>query len=326
MLEVRDLSVGFPTQVPGRLLTVLQGVNLSLADGEALGLVGESGSGKSMTVRSILRLLPRRAVTTGDIRFRGKDVMRFGAGDLTHYRGHDTGTIFQDPRAHINPLQTIGSCLTEAVICHKMMSKDAARKQAIQLLYDVGIRDPERRLAQYPHQLSGGLLQRVMIVAALMTKPSLLLADEISTALDVTVQSDVMAILNDLRRDQRLGMIFITHDLDLAAAVTDRLAVMYAGTVVEAGKSSKVIRAPKHPYTAALMASRPSLTEVRKLTTIPGRPISASEAGVGCVFATRCRHTTELCRTSRPLLKEVGDRQVACHLSETLTLASEATL
>ena len=232
--------------------------------------------------------------------------------------------IFQDPRAHINPLQTIGSCLVEAVVAHGIMSPAMAQKRALGLLADVGINDPERRFRQYPHQLSGGLLQRVMIVSALMAQPSLLLADEISTALDVTVQSDVMAILNDLRREQRLGLIFITHDLDLAAAVTDRLAVMYAGTVVESGPSEMVIRAPRHPYTAALMASRPSLTEVRRPVSIPGNPITAMTGGEGCVFAGRCRHVVDQCLQSRPALVVRGASEVACHRADEVNLAEEA--
>ena len=301
-----------------KLAPVLQGVSLCIRDGEALGLVGESGSGKSMTTRAIMRLLPDDAKMSGSISYRGEEVSAFNKKRLSHYRSHNVGMVFQDPRSHINPMWKLGNFLTEAVVASGQMTKADAERQAVALLGEVGIPDGARRLQQYPHQLSGGLLQRVMIVAALMPSPDFVLADEISTALDVTLQSEVMAILNDLRTSRRLGMLFITHDLDLAAAVTDRLAVMYAGLIVENGPSDEICTSPRHPYTAALLASRPSMIRVKRLRAVPGRPISASEAGDGCVFVSRCPFASEKCAAERPVMKEVTGRYVACHYAADL--------
>jgi oligopeptide/dipeptide ABC transporter ATP-binding protein len=315
LLEIDRLRVQIP--VRGRLRTVIHDATLDIAAGEAVGLVGESGSGKSMTARTIMRLLPPRSVTSGSIRFAGQPVLEMGRSALRSLRANQIGMIYQDPRAHINPVRSNGDFLLEAMLAQGIKPA-AARERAIDLLAQVGIADGGRRLRQYPHQLSGGLLQRIMIAAALATSPRLLLADEPTTALDVTTQSEVMAILADLRADRGLAMLFITHDLDLAAAVTNRMAVMYAGMIVEIGTSATVHERALHPYTIGLLRSRPEVGTRSRIQVIPGRPVSAFEAGPGCVFAARCPYATDLCRTERPQLRSVDQQLVACHRAEDL--------
>ncbi|MBP2326457.1 oligopeptide/dipeptide ABC transporter ATP-binding protein [Kibdelosporangium banguiense] len=319
LLDIEHLHVELPARRRGgEPRVVIHDVSLSVAPGESVGVVGESGSGKSMTTKAVSRLLPRGAATTGEIIFRGSSVLGLSGRELAQFRARRISTIYQDPRAHINPLRTIGDFLAEGVVASGAMTRTAALEAACALLRDVGVPDAERRLTQYPHQLSGGLLQRMMIVMALLPSPDLVLADEPTTALDVTVQSDVMAVLAEQIRDRSLGLLFITHDLDLAAAVTDSLAVMYAGVIVERGPSREVSTNPRHPYTAALLASRPSLSSVTRLTAIPGRPISAFEAGPGCVFAARCAYATDRCRAERPAPQLIEGRSVACHRAEEL--------
>ncbi|MFD8627905.1 ABC transporter ATP-binding protein [Streptomyces hygroscopicus] len=313
---LRMQGVGITARDRGNQRTLVRGVDLTVAAGEAVGLVGESGSGKSMLVRSAMRLLPRHATATGHIDFEGRSVLGFSRRELAAYRARDVALIHQDPRAHTNPLRTIGDFLVEGVVAAKLLSPREARTRACETMASIGITDPEHRLTQYPHQLSGGLLQRMMIVAALLPSPKLLFADEPTTALDVTVQSEVMAILQEQIRERNLGLLFISHDLDLAAAVTDSLAVMYAGTVVEQGATADVHARPLHPYTAGLLACRPSATAVTRLKPIPGRPVSAYEVGSGCAFAARCRFAAEECRTDRPQLRTVEERLVACHRVE----------
>jgi oligopeptide/dipeptide ABC transporter ATP-binding protein len=316
VLSVHHLHLTLRAQGSSR--TVLHDVSLSIGAGEALGLVGESGSGKSMTAKSIMRLLSDGAVVTGEIRFLDESVLDMGTKELLAFRRSGVAMIYQDPRAHINPVRTIGDFLTESLVLNEGMEKGEAVQRVLALLDDVGIVDGKRRLRQYPHQLSGGLLQRVMIAAALSGAPRLLLADEPTTALDVTTQEEVMAILDELRRERSLAMLFITHDLDLAAAVTDRVAVMYAGVIVEIGDSGSLHTEAMHPYTAGLLASRPDFGARVRARPIPGRPIQASEAPPGCVFAGRCPHAVERCVEVRPQLRVIGDRSVACHRAEEL--------
>lgn len=239
--------------------TLLNGVSLEIGEGEALGLVGESGSGKSLTTRAITRMLGPEFAVTGEIEFGGASVLGMNAAKLRRYRSQDVGMIFQDPRAHVNPVHRVGDFLTEALVQNRGVDRREAERRAVVLLDEVGVRNPEHRLRQYPHELSGGLLQRVMIASVLLTEPRLILADEPTTALDVTAQSDVMAILDEQRRARGLALLFITHDLELAAACCDRLAVMYAGEIVEQG--AHVYDAPSHPYTVELLGARPSIDE-----------------------------------------------------------------
>jgi oligopeptide/dipeptide ABC transporter ATP-binding protein len=311
LLSVESLTVLLP--VEGQQRAVLRDVCLQIHPGEAVGLVGESGSGKSMTARAIDRLLPAGAQVRGQIRFDGADVGALSAGQLRAYRNR-VAMIFQDPRAHVNPVRRIGDFMTEALRTNLGVAAADARRQAAAALAQVGIEDGERRLRQYPHELSGGMLQRVMIAAALLTGPALLLADEPTTALDVTTQAEVMAILGDLRHSHGLAMLFITHDLDLAAAICDRTIVMYAGQIVEVRSSELLHSDPLHPYTAALAAARPEIEQkARRLRAIPGRPLSAFEAPAGeCAFAPRCGHARPSCLTAVPELTELDGGLSRC--------------
>jgi oligopeptide/dipeptide ABC transporter ATP-binding protein len=311
LLELDALTVHLP--VEGSMRPVLREVSLVIRPGEAVGLVGESGSGKSMTARAIDRLLPPGAAVSGRIRFGGRDVMSLSGTDLKRFRG-EVAMIFQDPRAHTNPVRRIGDFMTEALRTNAGLPMDQAAAQAVNLLRSVGIEDGERRLRQYPHELSGGLLQRVMIATALLTKPRLLLADEPTTALDVTTQAEVLTILNSLRSELRLAMLFITHNLELAAAICDRTVVMYAGQVVEVRESSLLHDQPLHPYTAALAAARPRIdATTRRLTAIKGRPLSAFEAPEdACAFTARCPHAADVCRERRPALVELDGGLTRC--------------
>jgi oligopeptide/dipeptide ABC transporter ATP-binding protein len=316
LLSVQGLSVDLP--LTAGLRTVLHDVSFTIAPGEALGLVGESGSGKSMTARAVARLLPPGAVQNGVIRFDGRDVSTLKGPTLRGFRG-EVAMIFQDPRAHINPVRTIGDFMTEALRTNRKMKRSSAESAAISMLDEVGIANGARRLRQHPHELSGGLLQRVMIAASLLTEPRLLLADEPTTALDVTTQAEVMAILDDLRRDRNMAMLFITHDLELASAVCDRTAVMYAGQIVEQRRSSLLHDDPLHPYTSGLVAARPSIDgSTARLNAIPGRPLSAFEAPAGCAFSDRCAYAETRCTDARPAIRPLSDGLVRCVRAEEL--------
>jgi len=311
LLEVEELVVDL--KVEGEMRTVLHGVSLAIAPGEAVGLVGESGSGKSMTARAVHRILPEGARVRGRIRFDGRDVLSLSGPALRRFRA-EVAMIFQDPRAHTNPVRRIGDFMTEALRTNGGVPRPEAEDRAVELLESVGISDGRRRLRQYPHELSGGLLQRVMIATALLTEPRLLLADEPTTALDVTTQAEVMAILDELRHELGLAMLFITHDLDLAAAVCDRTVVMYAGQVVEVRTSVLLHTDPLHPYTAALAGARPDVaSSAERLLAIPGRPLSAFEAPAdACAFAPRCPHVRDACRAARPPLLELDGGRSRC--------------
>ncbi|NUR29451.1 MAG: ABC transporter ATP-binding protein [Catenulispora sp.] len=315
MLRLRDVDVAL--NVEGRMRPVLSGLNLELAEGEALGLVGESGSGKSMTVRTITRLLPQGAQVGGTVEVGGRDVLSMRPAELRTFRGSEVGVIFQDPRAALNPTHRIGEFLGEALTVNRGVSKAEAARRSAELLASVGIDDAERRLRQYPHELSGGMLQRVMIASVLAAEPRLILADEPTTALDVTIQAEVVGILDRLRRERGLSMVFITHDLDLALAVCDRVAVMYAGSVVEVRSARDLHETARHPYTIGLLGSRPSIDRrAERLAAVPGRPVSAFEAGDGCAFAARCGFVREPCRVGRPRLEEFEGGLVRCHRVE----------
>jgi oligopeptide/dipeptide ABC transporter ATP-binding protein len=315
LVEIRGLTARLP--VEGGLRTVLHDVSLTVAAGEALGLVGESGAGKSMTALAIARLLPRGAQTNGSVLFDGRDVLGLGGSDLRRYR-EEVAIVFQDPRAHVNPVRRIGDFMTETLRLKGVARAEAAARAA-QALRDVGGDDGERRLEQYPHELSGGLLQRVMIATMLLGRPRLVLADEPTTALDVTTQAEVMAILDELRRERGLALLFITHDLDLAAAVCDRTAVMYAGQIFETNAADLLDRDPLHPYTAALAGARPDIAaSTHRLAAIPGRPVSAFEAPSGCAFAPRCALAQDACRAARPPLESLDGGEVRCRRAREL--------
>jgi len=310
LLEVHGLTVRL--QMDAGMREVITGTTLSISQGEALGLVGESGSGKSMTAKTIARLLPKGAETDGTITFDGTDVLALEGDALRKHRA-EVAVVFQDPRAHINPVRRISDFMTESLRILDDVPKAEATKRAAAALEEVGIDDPAKRLKQFPHELSGGMLQRVMIATALLSEPRLLLADECTTALDVTTQAEVMAILDDLRRERGLSMLFITHDLELAGAVCDRTCVMYAGQVVETRAADKLHGDPLHPYSAALVEARPDITSTaERLVAIPGRPVSAFEAPSGCRFAPRCPHAVDSCRTSDQVITELDGGRVRC--------------
>jgi oligopeptide/dipeptide ABC transporter ATP-binding protein len=317
LLEIQDLQVTL--RLDGEPRPVIHDLSLSLDPGEALAIVGESGAGKSMLLRAIMRMLPGGASATGVLRFDGRDLAGLDETELRRFRADDIGVIFQDPRAHVNPVRRVGDFLVEPLVRLRGIKPDAARRKVGSILADIGISDVERRFRQYPHELSGGLLQRMMIAAAVAMQPRLILADEPTTALDATTQSDVMAILSALRASHGLGMLLVTHDLDLGAAVCDRMAVMYAGTIVEAGAAERMIRDPLHPYTAALELSRPGLAPPgTPLRAIGGQPLSALEAPPGCPFAPRCEFAQPRCREGKLALRPLESGQVACVRAEEL--------
>ncbi|HEV7195337.1 MAG TPA: ABC transporter ATP-binding protein [Pedococcus sp.] len=279
LLSIEDLWLRLP-HVAQR--AVISGLGLGVGRGELVGLVGESGSGKSLTARAVLGLLPAGARAQGRVLVEGLDVLSCDRRALRGLRASTVSMVFQDPRAGVNPVRRIGDFLTEATRASGRHTRATATARAIELLDAVGLPDPALHLTQYPHQLSGGMLQRVMIAGALMGEPRLLLCDEPTTALDVTTQAEIVAVLQRLQREQGLGMLFITHDLDLAAAICDRVYVMYAGHIVEEGPAKVLFSAPRHPYTAGLLSSKPRLgDEDRPLDCIPGSPASLLESALG---------------------------------------------
>ncbi|MEV7285002.1 ABC transporter ATP-binding protein [Streptomyces sp. NPDC093252] len=313
MLDVAGLSLAVRRGRDRK--PILDSVSLSCAEGEIVGLVGESGSGKSMTLRTAVGLTPEHAEVGGRVRVGGRDVLGASPRDLADVRSRTASMIFQDPRAHINPFQRIGTFLTEGLRLHRGQSRAEATRTATALLTEVGLPDPARQLRQYPHELSGGMLQRVMIAAALASEPRLLLADEPTTALDVTTQAEIMSILLRLRRDRGLSIVLVTHDLDLAVSCCDRIHVMYAGSIVESASAADLARAPRHPYTAALFAARPAPGRA-ELQTVSGRPLGLSEVAGGCAFAPRCPRAADACHEAAPENREHGGRAVRCHLAD----------
>ncbi|MFV5995025.1 ABC transporter ATP-binding protein [Streptomyces sp. NPDC056231] len=311
MLEVADLSLTVRRGQDRK--PILASVSLTCAKGEIVGLVGESGSGKSMTLRTAVGLTPANAEVSGQVHVSGREMLGASPKDLAEVRSRTASMIFQDPRAHINPFQRIGTFLTEVLRLHQGLSKSEAGRTAAALLAEVGLPDPDRHLRQYPHELSGGMLQRVMIAAALASEPELLLADEPTTALDVTTQAEIMSILLRLRRDRGLSIVLVTHDLDLAVAVCDRIHVMYAGSIVEANSATELARAPRHPYTAALFAARPA-PDRAELHAVSGRPLGLYEVKGGCAFAPRCPQAIGHCHDTAPQTREGDGHRVTCHL------------
>jgi oligopeptide/dipeptide ABC transporter ATP-binding protein len=317
LLEVAELGVALPMGNEQR--EVVRSVSLRIDAGEALGLVGESGSGKSMTARALMRLLPDGARMSGSITFDGRSLPALSDAELSSLRAEEIAIIHQDPRAHMNPVRRIGDFLCEALVYCRGVARRDAERRVIALLAETGIDNARERMSQYPHELSGGLLQRVMIVAALAVEPRLLIADEPTTALDVTTQAEVMATLDQLRRERGLALLFISHDLDLAAAVCDRTAVMYAGAIMEVQRSATLHERPLHPYAAALASARPSVERrFDRLPSLGGRPLAAFEVHGGCPFSARCPYVEDRCRTHTPPLRPYAGGEVACVRAEEL--------
>lgn len=311
LLELRSVTT---TVISGLdRVPVLLDVSFAIDRGEIVGLVGESGSGKSMTARTIFRSLPPGAATHGSVLLDGEDLVCMTADRLRDARSRSIGVIFQDPRSSVDPLWTVEDHVTEGMRVHQGLNRGEARRRAVELLAQVGIQDGARRLRQYPTELSGGLLQRVVIAGALAGEPGLIIADEPTTSLDVTTQAEIVAILSSLRRDRGLAMLFITHDLALATSLCDRILVMYAGRIVEVQSRDGILTHPAHPYTHALIGARPTLEGRReRLAVIPGIPTSAANAPVGCPFHPRCRFAQKRCRKMVPPLVEVDLGLSAC--------------
>ena len=310
LLEIRDLDVFFDTE-EGTLHAV-RGVSLAVDAGETLGIVGESGCGKSVTCHSVLRLLPPNGEIRGRILFDGRDLLALEPATLDKVRGRDIAMIFQEPASSLNPVHTIGSQLGESLILHRDMSASQARAEALRLLDRVGIPEGKRRLGEYPHQLSGGMNQRAMIAMALACRPRLLIADEPTTALDVTIQAQILELLGELQREYGMSLILVTHDLGVVAETAERVAVMYAGRVVEEASVEELFAHPAHPYTLGLLQSLPRVdrTEV-ELSPIEGAVPSLLSMPRGCTFAPRCRYSADRCRERVPELS-MTQHSVAC--------------
>ena len=315
VLEIKDLKTRFVTQ--DGLVHAVNGISYSLNSGEALGIVGESGCGKSVSMLSVLQLLnPKVASITADrIDFQGRNLLDLKAEEIRRIRGNDIAMIFQDPMTSLNPVLKIGRQIQEPLMLHEQLSRNEARDRAVELLERVGIPSASSRLDDYPHQFSGGMRQRVMIAIALACSPTLLIADEPTTALDVTIQAQIIELVKELRRDLHMTMIWITPDLGVVAGLAERVIVMYAGFVVEDAPVDDLYNNPQHPYTKALLGSLPEMEGRRsaKLTSIPGLPPNLYVEPASCPFAPRCTFALDKCRDSNPALAEVADRhRVAC--------------
>jgi oligopeptide transport system ATP-binding protein len=326
LLEVRDLHVEFRTR--DGVAKAVNGVNYSVDEGETLAVLGESGSGKSVTAQAVMGILdtPPGKITGGEILFRGKDLLKFKEEERRKVRGAEMAMIFQDALSSLNPVLSVGDQLGEMFIVHRGMSRKDARTKAVELMDRVRIPAAKERVDDYPHQFSGGMRQRIMIAMALALEPELIIADEPTTALDVTVQAQVMDLLAELRRELNMGLILITHDLGVVADVADKISVMYAGRIVEDAPVHDIYAAPAHPYTKGLLQSIPRLDQKgQELYAIQGLPPNLLHVPSGCAFNPRCPMAQDICRTEVPRLQPVGDRRgSACHFwKETLGVNGE---
>ena len=316
LLEIRSLNVEFRTSMG--TVRAVNGVDLDVRAGEMVGLVGESGSGKSVTSRAVMGLLPRRSSTIGgSIRLGGDELVGLDERRYRRVRGERVAMIFQDPMTALDPLYTAGEQVAEALRFHFGLDRASARRRVIALFDQVGLAEPDKIHDAYPHQLSGGMRQRVMIAMALACEPELLIADEPTTALDVTIQAQILGLLRDLVRERRMALLLITHDLGVVRELCERAVVLYGGRVVEAAPVADLFAAPRHPYTAGLAASIPSIAaRRRRLPQIPGTPPDPARLPSGCAFAPRCPVAIERCRAERPNLTDAGaSRLAACHRS-----------
>jgi len=309
LLAIDDLVVEFRTQ--GSVIQAVNGISYSVAAGEIVAIVGESGSGKSVSARAVLGLVPDPPgkVVSGSIRFDGTDLLGLNDRAIRDLRGKDIAMVFQEPMTSLNPVHSIRFQLTEAMRLHLKLSREAADERAIELLKMVGISDPASRLKQYPHQLSGGMRQRVMIAMALSCKPKLILADEPTTALDVTIQAQVLDLMQELCTKMGVALVIITHNLSVVARYAQRVNVMYAGKIVETGTASAIYGRPSHPYTVGLLNSVPRLDQKRgtPIKPIPGNPPELDALGPGCAFAPRCRFTSARCLKETPPFTQISD-------------------
>lgn len=317
ILDVQNLNVSF--RVYGGEVQAVRGVSFQVKEGEAVAIVGESGSGKSVTAQTIMRLIstPPGIIKHGSIQFEGRDLLSLSEKEMQHVRGNKIGMIFQDPMTSLNPTMTIGMQIMEGLMKHQRLGKNAAKMRAIELLSLVGIPNPETRIHQYPHHMSGGMRQRVMIAIALSCNPSLLIADEPTTALDVTIQAQILNLMKELQKKTGTSIILITHDLGIVADLCDRVMVMYAGQIVETGTKWEIFRNPQHPYTKGLLKSLPRLDQEKgePLVPIVGTPPDLIKPPEGCGFCSRCEHAMRICESEIPEITTLSDTQmVRCWL------------
>jgi oligopeptide/dipeptide ABC transporter ATP-binding protein len=316
LLEINDLHTEFRTGAG--IVRAVDGVSYSVAAGETVAVVGESGSGKSVTALSVLRLIPHPPgeITAGSVIFAGRDLLTLSEPEMREIRGGEIGMVFQEPMTSLNPVLTVGRQITETLEQHRGLSHAIASQRAADLLVQVGIAEPARRLKQYPHQLSGGMRQRVMIAIALACDPKLIIADEPTTALDVTIQAQILELMKALTRDRGIALIIITHNLGVVARYADRVNVMYAGRIVESGPAAEIYHDPRHPYTVALLRSVPRLDRPRqaRLDPVEGQPPDLARLDTGCSFRPRCKLADAGCAAARPDLSLVGgeDHFAAC--------------
>ena len=326
VLEINDLDVRFRTEAG--IVHAVRGVDLTVPEGSVLGVVGESGCGKTVTMLAALGLLPRNAIVSGSVKFRGRELLSLPARELRKLRGSQLAMIFQDPVTSLNPVFTVGHQVAEAIrVHHRKLSHQETNKRAVELLARVGIPEPDRRANDYPHQFSGGMCQRAMIAMAMANDPDVLIADEPTTALDVTIQAQILDLLRDLRRDKGVAVVLITHDLGVVAGLAEEMAVFYAGRVVERGAVDDVYSNRRHPYTRGLLASVPRLSAAGKavLTPIVGAPPSMVAVPSGCAFHPRCPRAEDICPRVDPPLRQVGPVRSACHFAEDLDRAPAST-
>jgi peptide/nickel transport system ATP-binding protein len=315
LLSIRDLRVDFETEAGP--VPAVRGLDLQIAAGESIALVGESGCGKSVTAMSVMRLTPGR-ISAAHIRFLGRDLQALPEAEMREVRGGQVGMIFQEPMTSLNPVFSIGRQIEEVLVLHQRLGARAARLQAIELLKRVGIPSPERRISQYPHELSGGMKQRVMIAMAIACRPKLLIADEPTTALDVTIQAQILELLRSLKQEFGMAVLLITHDLGVVAHFAERVLVMYAGKIVEQGSVRDVFKRAAHPYTQALLGALPDpLKPAPRLEAIPGRVPSPLMLPPGCAFCARCKHAFAPCPSEPPALYQVAaGHRAACFLHD----------
>ena len=315
LLALEHVDVGFATE--GGRVSAVSDVSLSVSEGEIFGLVGESGCGKTTLAMALMGLLPATAHVAGSVRFQGLELLGLPPDELRKLRGDRISMIFQDPMTSLDPTFPVGEQVAETITAHRDVDDARARERALELLGDVGIPEPERRFGDAPHRLSGGMRQRVVIATALANEPALVLADEPTTALDVTIQAQVLDLLRDLRTRLQTTIVLITHDLGVVAQICDRVGVMYAGQLVEVAPVSEIFRSPRHPYTQALLAALPTQQQVPgSLRVIPGRVPNLAEPPPGCRFSTRCPYVMDACATVPPLAHETDEHLIACWLSE----------
>jgi len=318
VLEVKNLKTYFETDEG--TVPAVDGIDFTLKKGQTLCVVGESGCGKSVTAYALMRLIPMPPgkIVAGEILYKGKDLTKITENEMRQIRGNELAMIFQEPMTSLNPVYTVGNQIMEAIVLHQKVSSDVARTRAIEMLRKVGIPDPDKRVDEYPHQMSGGMKQRVMIAMALSCNPEVLIADEPTTALDVTIQAQILDLLQDLQKKEGMSILMITHDLAVVAEVADEVVVMYASKVVEKAPVSEIFSNPKHPYTEGLLKAIPQLGQrVERLNEIPGQVPKPQDYPKGCHFAERCLKVKDICRDSHPNMLEVSQEHfVSCFLYE----------